>query len=114
MLRAARCRPVRMGWLVGVSEGLGRVQRRLERQYQWPRGMELLISVEKFDCVRGAFSLCGIGEYGIATIVFHGWSEVPSFDCMWIPRATLGWFFMDDDFGAGRYHWCFVKIESAF
>ena len=36
------------------------------------REMELLISVEKFDCVQVAFSLCGDGEYGIASIVFHG------------------------------------------
>ena len=72
MPRVAECRLVKMGWLVVVSEGLGRVQRRLERQYQWPRGMELLISVEKFDCVQVAFSLCGDGEYGIASIVFHG------------------------------------------
>ena len=49
----------------------------------------------------------------VAAIVFHGRSDVPSFDSVIRPASLLSAFFVDKYFGACWGKGCFVEIECS-
>ena len=54
----------------------------------------------------------GIGD-GVASVVFHGGANIPSFCAVGTPGAAVGGFLMGDDFGAWWGHGGGIEIKLA-
>ena len=63
--------------------------------------------------VGGAFGLGFVDPNFVASIVFERGSKVPTFDGVWCPGATNGWFFVDENFRAGRSERGTVVVKGA-
>ena len=49
----------------------------------------------------------------MASVMVHGWANVPSIKAMWCPCRALIGFFVDNDFGAERCQGCSVEIKES-
>ena len=98
-------------WLLEyVDDFIGR----FDDDLGWGLVRHLNMLGKEFNRVSDAFGSCLGDVRAIASVVFHRRSEVPPLDSIGIPGASLIWFLVDEDLGAGGCHGRGIVIESSF
>ena len=67
-----------------------------------------------FNGICDSLGLGLVDEHVVTPVVFQRWSQIPSVSSMGIPRSPLGWFLMEDYFGAWWCQWCLIEIKDPF
>ncbi len=67
---------------------------------------------KKFHGAANAFLPSFRNVSSVAAVVFRSGTNIPSVNAMGCPRFSLGWVFVDNDFGAGRRKRGSVVVES--
>lgn len=65
------------------------------------------------DGIDDSFGFGISGKDAVATVMIHGWTEIPTFDRMGSSSLSLFRGDVDEDFGAERGHWRAVEVKGS-